>query len=181
VDSLRGQLLVASPALIDPNFFRTVVLVGEHGDEGAMGLVLNRPSAASVGEAVPDLEPLVDPLAPVFVGGPVRPSAVLVLAEWEEPELAGMLVGERIGFVPAEAEFEALEQATSRARVFAGYAGWEPGQLEGEVERSDWVVAPADEEDVFGEDPDELWPAVLQRLGGRFALLARMPADPSLN
>jgi putative transcriptional regulator len=181
VDSLRGHLLVASPALIDPNFRRAVVLIGEHTDEGAMGLVLNRPSPASVSEAVPDLEALVDPLAPVFVGGPVRPSAVLVLAEWEDPDLAGLLVGERIGFLPAEGEFETLEQATSRARVFAGYAGWGPGQLEDEVERSDWVVAPVDEDDVFGEDPEELWPAVLERLGGRFALLARMPADPSLN
>jgi putative transcriptional regulator len=181
VDSLRGQLLVASPALIDPNFSRTVVLIGEHDEEGAMGLVLNRPSVVSVGDAVPDLEPLVDPLTPVFVGGPVRPSAVLVLAEWEEPGLEGMLVGERIGFLPAETELEALGQATSRVRVFAGYAGWGPGQLETEVERSDWVVAPVDQEDVFGEDPEELWPAVLERLGGRFALLARMPVDPSLN
>src|SRR5919201_6300131 len=104
VQSLRGHLLVAGPGLVDPNFRRTVVLVGEHSDEGAMGVVLNRPSETTVTEAVPELEALVPGSEIVHVGGPVQPSAIVVLADFIEPERAGVLVVDSVGFLPAEVE-----------------------------------------------------------------------------
>ena len=181
MESLRGQLLLAAPALADPNFRRTVVLVSEHNEDGAMGVVLNRPSAVTVGEAVPQLEKAVEAELPVYVGGPVAPTSIVFLAEFLEPDVAALIVFGRVGFPSAETALEDLAQATERGRVFAGYAGWGPGQLDAELEAGDWIVAPAGPEDVFTEDPDGLWSAVLARKGGRFALLATMPLDPSMN
>ena len=185
MESLRGRLLVAGPTLEDPNFLRTVVLVGEHNDEGALGVVLNRPSDTTVGEAVPDLEDLTGAEDPVHVGGPVQPSAVLVLAEYEEPAEAPQLVTGDVGFLALEDEDEQeldhLEKPLRRARVFAGYAGWGPGQLEHELERDDWIVTDSQAEDVFDEDAATLWSRVLERQGGQLRLVARMPLDPSHN
>ena len=180
VQSLRGHLLVAGPSLVDPNFHRTVVLVGEHGDEGAMGVVLNRPSEASVVEAVPELAPLVAGSDVVHFGGPVQPSAIVVLADFAEPERAGSLVLETVGFLPAEVDPDELGELR-QTRVFAGYAGWGPGQLDGELEEGSWIVEPALLEDVFTRSPDELWSEVLRRKGGPFSVLALMPPDPSAN
>ena len=181
VESLQGNLLVAGPGLVDPNFRRTVVLVGEHGDEGAMGVVLNRPSPASVEEAVPLLAELVGERELVHVGGPVQPQAIVVLGEFEEPERAGVLVFGTVGFLPGEIEDAEEVGALSRARVFAGYAGWGAGQLEEELAEAAWIVEQALPDDVFTDDPDGLWSAVLRRKGGTFALLATMPLDPALN
>ena len=181
MDSVRGQLLIASPNLLDPNFHRTVVLVTEHNEEGAMGLVLNRPSETLVAEAAPELESLVDGDDPVFAGGPVQPSAVVVLAEFEDPELAAMLVLGDIGFVPAGSDLDEVATATRRARVFAGYAGWGPGQLDAELEDDGWIVEEPARDELFTPEAEELWPDVLRRMGGQYALVARMPMDPSLN
>src|SRR3954469_36838 len=154
MDSLRSQLLVASPQLMDPNFARTVVLITEHNDDGAMGIVLNRPATTSVTEAAPELEDLVEPGDDVFVGGPVQPSSVIVLAEWDSPEQTTVRVFDSIGFggararpppaalrlfaplgfVGAAAAPEELARTVSRPRVFAGFAGWSSGQLEAELE-----------------------------------------------
>jgi putative transcriptional regulator len=180
VQSLKGHLLVAGPGLQDPNFRRTVVLVGEHSDEGAMGIVLNRPSNATVTEAVPELEALVDGSEVVHVGGPVQPSAIVVLAEFVEPDRAGVLVVESVGFLPSEVEPEELGEL-KQARVFAGYAGWGPSQLDTELEEGSWIVEPALPEDVFTATPDDLWSLVLRRKGGPFSVLALMPPDPSQN
>lgn len=180
MESLKGYLLVAGPRLLDPNFRRTVVLVGEHSEEGALGVVLNRPSETTVDEAVPELTPLVDGFEPVHVGGPVQPSAIVVLADFAEPERAGVLVLDSIGFLPAEVDPDELGELR-RARVFAGYAGWGPGQLDGELEEGSWIVERALPEDVFTPEPEELWSAVLRRKGGPFGVLALMPPDPSLN
>jgi putative transcriptional regulator len=180
VPSLKGQLLIAVPALVDPNFRRTVVLVGEHSDDGALGLVLNRASDTTVGEAVPELTALVEGSDHVYVGGPVQPSAIVILADFVEPERAGSVVFESIGFLPAEADPDELGEL-GRARVFAGYAGWGPGQLDGELEEGSWIVEPAIPDDVFTLEPDELWSEVLKRKGGPFGVLALMPPDPSLN
>lgn len=179
--SLAGQLLLASPALLDPNFKRTVVLVGVHNDEGAMGVVLNRPSETTVAEAVPQLEDVVEGIEPVFVGGPVQPSSVVLLAEFLEPDAAALLVLGRIGFPASGTGVEQLSEATARRRVFAGYAGWGGGQLDSELEQGDWITHPAAPEDVFSDAPEDLWANVLVRKGGSYALLARMPADPSVN
>jgi putative transcriptional regulator len=179
-DSLRGQLLIASPGLLDPNFRRTVVLVVAHDDDGAVGIVLNRPSETEVVDAVPELAEVAGPGGLVSVGGPVQGEAVLVLAEWDEEEEAGSIVFGDVGLMGAEAGLERVAAATRRVRVFAGYAGWSAGQLEAEVAEPSWILEEADEEDVFGEDPD-LWGSVLRRKGGAFTLIATMPDDPTLN
>jgi putative transcriptional regulator len=181
-ESLRGKLILASPVLRDPNFMRTVVLIAEHTDDGAMGLVLNRPAASTVGEAVPDLSWLAGDEEPVYVGGPVAETAVIVLAEFDRPELAGALVEDDLGFIGADADDpERLDGAIRRARVFAGHAGWGPGQLEDELAEEAWIIEPPTREEIFTLEPTELWAAVLRRKGHRYALLATMPPDPSLN
>ncbi|HKX47901.1 MAG TPA: YqgE/AlgH family protein [Gaiellaceae bacterium] len=178
--SLRGNLLIAAPGLVDPNFWRTVVLVGEHSEEGALGVVLNRTSDTPVDEAVPELAVLVDGMGEVHVGGPVQPSAIVVLADFEEPPDPDALVVETVGFLPAEVDPDALGPLR-RARVYVGYAGWGPGQLDDELDEGSWIVEPALAEDVFTDEPDSLWSTVLQRKGGPFRVLAAMPPDPSQN
>jgi putative transcriptional regulator len=181
VSSFRGQLLVASPALADPNFRRTVVLLAEQDEGGTMGVVLNRPAEMEVAEAAPALADLVEPGALVHSGGPVQPTAVMILAEFEDPSRAAMPVFGQVGFVSGDADFDELAPEVGRVRVFAGLAGWSPGQLEAEIEREDWILEPAQADDVFTAHPDALWSTVLERKGGSFALVARMPPDPSLN
>lgn len=180
VDSLRGSLLIAGPKLFDPNFRRTVVLIGEHNDEGALGVVLNRPSGVTVGEAAPALSPLAGEEAGLFLGGPVQPDGAVVLADFEDPGMAGLLafgsIGFLIGDVPAE-----TASGIRKARIFAGYAGWGEGQLEQELEEESWIIEPATPQDVFTDDPDGLWSGVLKRKGPKYQLLATMPFDPSLN
>ena len=180
MDSLRGHLLIASPSLLDPNFRRTVVLVTEHSVEGAAGLVLNRPSPAPVAEIVPQLEPLVADGDQVWVGGPVQTNAVLVLGEFVDPDDAAVPLFGSLGF-PSLDDPDGVVPATTRRRVFAGYAGWGGGQLEDELGREDWIVEPALADDAFTEDPEELWAAVLRRKGGVYELVSRMPEDPSVN
>ena len=180
MDSLRGSLLIAGPKLFDPNFRRSVVLVGEHTDEGALGVVLNRPSPATVGEIVPPLAELAGPEELLFFGGPVQPEAVVVLAEFDEPDRAEMLVLDRIGFLIGEVDPDRTGPI-ARARVFAGYTGWGPGQLEMELEESSWLVEPARPDDVFGASDLDLWRVAVKRLGRDFATLSLMPADPTMN
>jgi putative transcriptional regulator len=177
-ESLRGSLLIAAPQLLDPNFRRTVVLVADHGEEGAMGVILNRPSGMTVADAAPDLEPLIGAEAPIFAGGPVQPTSGVVLAEVAE---ADEPVFGDVVLVPGLGELADVVDGAGSIRVFAGYAGWGPGQLDDELGRDDWIVEPAQAADVFSEDPETLWGSVLERKGGQYALLARMPDDPSLN
>ena len=179
MDSIRGQLLIAGPSLQDPSFWRTVVLVVEHNEEGALGLVLNRPSASQVGEVVPQLAQLVEPDEDVLVGGPVQPGSVIVLADFLDPEDAALIAFDRVGVMGADADPDGLEVRCARA--FAGHAGWGPGQLDDELERGDWILEPAVHADAFTPDPEELWSEVLLRKGGSYALVARMPPDPSQN
>jgi putative transcriptional regulator len=181
MDSLKGQLLVASADLHDPNFHRTVVLVTEHAEDGALGVILNRPAETTVAEAVPGLVPLVDDTAPVYVGGPVDQESLIVLAEFEDPEESAAIVFGDVGFVRGDADIDLAAGTLRRARVFAGYAGWSAGQLDAELEAEGWIVEPALREDVFGEEPLALWSEVLRRKGGPFAFLATIPPDPSLN
>ena len=172
--------MIAGPGLVDPNFWRTVVLVVEHSDEGALGLVLNRPSETTVGEAVSELEELLDAGDPLYVGGPVQPSALIVLAEFDQPGEAALIAFEDVGVLASGAQ-EEPGLAVRRGRAFVGHAGWGPGQLDDEVERGDWILEPAQREDAFTGAPLELWSQVLTRKGGSYALVARMPPDPSVN
>jgi putative transcriptional regulator len=180
VEPLGGKLLISNASLFDPNFRRTVVLIGHHDDEGAVGVILNRPTEVAVDEAVPALAHLVTPGDLLFEGGPVQPDAAVVVAEFGDPAEAGLVAFGSIGFLPDEAEPEDLD-GVRRARVFAGYAGWGAGQLEQELDEDAWLIVPAEASDVFHEEPERLWEDVLRRLGPAFAMMRTMPADPSLN
>jgi putative transcriptional regulator len=173
-ESLRGQLLIAAPSLFD-YFRRSVVLVLEHSDEGAMGVVLNRESETRVVEAVPALASVAEPEALVCIGGPVSPQSVVALGDFEDVEEAGTHVVGSLGTLDPEAENESLR----RVRVYAGYAGWGPGQLDGELEEEAWMVLPARPGDPFVVG--DIWSDALRRKGGSYKLLATMPADPSMN
>jgi putative transcriptional regulator len=181
MESARGQLLIAGPALADPNFWRTVVLIVEHSDEGAFGLVLNRPSETSVGDAVPELDELVDPDEPLYIGGPVQPSSVVVLGHFEDASDAALLAFDEVGVLGTGSSPQELSAGLRAGRAFVGHAGWGAGQLESELERGDWILETARLEDAFSPSPRELWASVLTRKGGSYALVARMPPDPSLN
>ena len=163
--SLKGKLLVAGAALFDPHFRRAVVLVTEHDDDGALGLVLNRPAETTVTEAVPGLAPLVPDDAPVFVGGPVDQHSVLVVAEFEDPDESAATIFENVGFVRGDTEIEVAAEVTGRARVFAGYAGWSAGQLENEIAQNAWLTAPCDERILFDTPYEQRWRAAGRLLG----------------
>jgi putative transcriptional regulator len=175
--SLKGRLLIAAPILLDPNFRRAVVLIIEHSEEGALGVVLNRPTELPVAEAVPELSELDDGY--VFAGGPVQPQAVIALAEHADPP-DGAVCG-TIAPVGVDSDMDTLPEQVTRVRVYAGYSGWGEGQLEGELEEESWFVTPALPGDVFSDDAGGLWSTVLDRMGGEYRLVARMPEDPSQN
>jgi putative transcriptional regulator len=179
VESLQGKLLVSSPSLLDPNFRKTVVLVAHHDDDGAMGLVLSRPSEVAAADAVPLLEGLPGCDDPVFVGGPVQPEAFMVLAEFEDIGEAAAPIMAGLGFMPADTEPDEL--SIKRMRLFAGYSGWGAGQLEAELEEPSWIIVDAEPDDAFADDPDALWRTVLHRKGGSFSIMENMPFDPELN
>lgn len=180
---LTGRLLVASPWLRDANFARTVVLILGHGDEGALGLVLNRPSSTPVGEAVPNWSDQAATPPYVYVGGPVELSSAICLARvgaaggsegWQP--LFGRLGTLDIGLEPEDVGVD-----VERLRVFAGHAGWAAGQLEGEIEAKMWFVLPADPSDALSEQPATLWGDVLRRQPGPLAMVANFPTDLSFN
>ena len=177
-----GQLVVATPALADPNFARTVVLLLQADDEdGALGLVLNRAGELLVAESAPELAELAGDDAVIDEGGPVQPDALLVLGEFEDASHAAICVTGTVGLVGDGCDLDELAEVTRRARVFAGYAGWGPGQLDAELARDDGFVAPAGIDDIFDPDAEELWRRVLARKGGHYAGVARRPIDPSVN
>ncbi|MFB3737817.1 MAG: YqgE/AlgH family protein [Candidatus Velamenicoccus archaeovorus] len=180
MESLRGQLLIAGAGLWDPNFRRSVVLVGHHDEGGAVGVVLNRATEVAVDVAVPPLADLVEPGERLFIGGPVQPQSAVVVADFERPEQIDVLALDTIGFLPEEVGPDQVG-GIRRARVYAGYAGWGPGQLEAELEEDSWIVEPARPEDVFTPEPEHLWSDVLRRKGPAFDLLRLMPEDPSTN
>lgn len=180
--SLAGKLLVATPGLLDPNFHRTVVLVMEHGDEGAVGVVLNRVVDAEVGEFLPAWGSRVDPPRRVFLGGPVQREVALGLA-WRpsvgaedgwHPVLGGL------GFVDLSRDPDEIG-GLDRVRVFSGYAGWAPEQLEMEIATGSWFVVDAWAADAFTDRPEGLWRQVLRRQRNRLVLFADFPVDPRAN
>ena len=178
--SLKGSLLISSGGLFDPNFRHTVVLIGEHNAEGALGVILNRALDVTVEDAVPPLADVVAPGTPLFQGGPVQPRSPVLLAELGRPDMADILVFGAVGFLTGEVSPD-VRPHILRARVFAGYSGWGPGQLEAEMASDSWILEPAREEDVFTDAPDLLWSRVLERKGPEFRRLSRMPHDPSMN
>lgn len=178
--SFSGKLLVANPQLQDPNFYRTVVLLFEHGDEGAFGTVLNRPTDEPAGDHVPAWQALLADPGVVFVGGPVRNEVAVGVAEWPDEEMAGeggLFSG--IGFIDLTDPPDPA-RAPLRVRVFSGYSGWDAGQLEVELAVDSWFIVDPIVDDVFG-DPDDLWSRVLARQDGRLRLYASYPDDLTTN
>jgi putative transcriptional regulator len=188
-ESLNGRLLVATPLLGDPNFRRTVILIVEdEPEEGTLGVVLNRPTEVEVGQVLESWTDLVTGPSVVFRGGPVSPNSALALALArgdDEPlgwrSLEGSNLMSRIGLVDLEAPPELLAGGIASLRVFAGYAGWGPGQLQAEIEEGAWYVLAGEPTDAFLAEPERLWPEVLRRQGGEFAIVATYPDDPLLN
>ncbi len=181
--TFRGRLLVAMPPLVDPNFDRTVVLVLEHNDEGALGVVLNRPGDRTVADVVPAWGDVASDPAVVFAGGPVEPDAVIGLARAPTTESAdgwAPVLG-AVGTVDLSRDPIDVPGPLEWLRLFAGYAGWGAGQLEAEVTAGAWIVTAPESSDAFGDNPDGLWRAVLARQPGRVAWMANYPDDPSLN
>lgn len=181
---LTGTLLVAGPGMLDPNFAGSVVLVCRHDRDGALGLVLNRPTESPVGDFLPGwVERLADP-AVVFVGGPVQPEVAVGVGRLLEPgdrPDGWMEIVEGLGLVDMGGSPAAAAGCLRSLRVFSGYAGWTEGQLEMEVATGDWLVVPSEGSDPFDPMPDGLRRAVLRRAGGALAWYADHPGDPSLN
>ena len=184
-----GQLVVATPQLDDPNFARTVVLLLQADeDDGALGLVLNRPSGTDVAEVLPDWAPLACVPRVVFTGGPVQPQAAICLGHkrvggpglGSYAELEGV-PGGSVGTVDLDAEPSDLATAVSEVRIFAGYAAWGAGQLDSEIEEGAWWVLDDLTADAFPVDPGLLWQHVLKRQGPPIAFAASYPPDPTLN
>lgn len=174
---MKGKLLLANGSLFGEVFRQTVILMADHDDDGALGLVVNRPTNMVV--AAEDPAPATAKLDEiVFAGGPVQQGVLSVIAEFESPELASRLIFDSVGFLDLDASDVA---AVKRARVFAGYSGWGPGQLEGELEEGSWVIADATTDLVFDVPPEDTWKETLRRMGGEYALMATMPYDPGLN
>lgn len=179
-----GKVLVATPVLTEPNFHRTVILLLDHGDDGAVGLVLNRPSTLRLAEAMPGWEHLAASPPVLFAGGPVDPQAVIALGRARAgtmPAPDWVPIVDRLRVVDLSAGPDVAGELIEAARVFVGYAGWAPGQLEDEVAAEAWFVADARDLDALVEDPAVLWSDVLRRQRGDLALFATFPEDPSLN
>ncbi len=183
VQPLTGELLVATPGLGDPSFRRTVVLVLRHDDEGALGVVLNRPLAVETGEALPGWHRAVSPPATLFQGGPVGLDSALglvTLTSSADGPAVDRIIGP-FGLVDLDADPADGLPGVTGVRVFVGHSGWAGGQLEGEVAEGGWYVLPAQPGDLVDPDPASLWRRVLRRQGGALAIVSTFPEDPSLN
>ncbi len=181
--SLTGWLLVASPALDDPNFHRTVVLVCAHEEGGAFGVVLNRPLEADLLDHLPQWRHLASSPAVIFFGGPVGTDGAVGLG-LTRPGAAGegwTAVTDRLGLFDLGRAPEEMAGSLERFRVFSGHAGWTAGQLEAEIERESWFVVDSEPGDPFSREPQRLWREVLRRQPGRLAMFADFPVDPAVN
>ncbi|SEN59600.1 YqgE/AlgH family protein [Actinacidiphila rubida] len=189
VSSLTGRLLVATPKLADPNFDRAVVLLLDHDVEGTLGVVLNRPTPVGVRDVLEPWAALAGVPPVVFQGGPVSLDSALGLAVVPGepgPEEGGGVLGWRrvhgaIGLVDLEAPPELLAAELGSLRIFAGYSGWGPGQLEKELVDGAWYVVESEPGDVSAPDPERMWRSVLRRQRNELAMVATYPDDPSLN
>jgi len=177
------MMLIAMPSLLDPNFRQTVVLLCEHGPDGAMGLVVNRPTTVPLSTVLPSAGKLVRSEDPVYMGGPVQTNAMMILYKGD-PTLNSHPV---LGDVHLTGDLEILETLDDRLghdpriKFYLGYAGWAPGQLEMELRAGGWKLVPGDPCVVFQEDPLRVWPRMIQTLGEAWTVYRDMPPDPRLN
>jgi putative transcriptional regulator len=199
-ETLAGRLLVATPVIGDPNFLRSVVFLLDHGESGALGVVINRPTDVDLDESLPGWHELAPAPSVVFVGGPVEQAGAIGLGRLapgtplpdpgtdgdDEDERPWSPVLTALGSVGPLATVDLTRdpldvEGIDAVRVFVGYAGWGPGQLEGELAQEAWVVAEARPADLWSADPEGLWERVLRRQGGTTAWLSLHPLDPSGN
>ena len=180
-ESYVGKLLVATPALLDPNFARAVVLICDENEHGVMGLILNRPFRIEVATYAPEWGPLASPPARVFEGGPVQREVALAIGRMREeaPVTGWTPVTEVLGIVDLDGSPADLWGDIVGLRVFSGYAGWSVGQLEAEIAEQAWFVVDAAPADPFDPEPTDLWEQVLRRQGGDFSTFATGPGDSS--
>ena len=184
-ESLAGKLLVSSLRITEPTFFRTVVLLCAHDENGALGVVLNRPLRRElVSKHMPAWASLAGEPSCLFSGGPVETTAALALGRYRDAPLdvppPRFVVG-RVGLMDLSKPLERFGDGLEEMRVFAGYAGWSGGQLEGELEQESWFVVEATPGDAFSREPETLWRDVLRRQPGKLAMFAYAPADPQVN
>jgi len=186
-DNLQGCFLVSSAHLRDPNFHRTVVLMLEDNDEGSMGLVINRPSSISVDSAFSKVDKKVLSPEPIYSGGPVETTALFILHNCSELGKDEERVAEDIYLTGSNDSFEALvnnELNCSQKcgfRVYCGYAGWSPEQLESEISRGDWQIVEAESETVFRSNPYDIWEACFQMVREENRILPHIPTNPEWN
>src|SRR2546429_804849 len=179
---LKGQLLLDSGQLRGSFFQRTVVLICQHDPEGAFGLVLNRATGSNVGEMVVADLPDTIKGCPLYLGGPVQPSALSFLQTDSFISDANVMPNLSLGHsLDALMDVGESFSSTRKIKMFAGYAGWSPGQLEDELKRKAWLTHPASLELVFETEPGKLWRDILRKKGGKYLLLAQMPEDLSMN
>jgi putative transcriptional regulator len=184
MESMTGQLLVATPSLKDPNFDRTVVLLVAHEPGGALGVVLNRATEVPVAEVLGPWAALACDPPVIFEGGPVQPESAICLARMRTParRVKGIhQVSGTVGTIDLSIDPDRLRKEVSGIRVFAGHSGWSPGQLEREIAGGSWFVLDALPDDAFMRRPDDLWSMVLRRQGGMMAAVAHFPPDVALN
>ena len=178
------MLLVATPALLDPNFSDTVVLLLDVDENGALGVVLNRPSAVPVADVLADWGDVVAEPEVLFHGGPVSTEgalAVALLRAEDDVPVGFREVEGRLGLLDLDTPVELIDGSLQGLRIFAGYAGWGSDQLAGEIEEGSWYVVPGEALDVFRVDPADLWRDVLRRQPGELAWHSTRPVDPDLN
>ena len=193
-DSLAGYLLVATPAVDDPNFWRRVILLLDHGFPGALGVALDRPGGVDVDQLLPQWHDLATAPAQLFTGGPVGRNSLIGLVRLASradaaDDAPGRPAGWRqlidddrpVGTVDLGSDPAPFAGSIVGARLFSGYAGWESGQLEDEIDEGSWYVVPAEARDPISADPEGLWRRVLRRQGGALALVSTFPADPTHN
>jgi putative transcriptional regulator len=181
--SYAGNLLVATPRLMDPNFMRAVILILDHDEDGALGVVINRPTELPLSAVLPGWGDAVVAPPMLFTGGPVAIESALGigLAAGHGPEQSFKRLTGDLGLVDLDAEPYDVLDGLVGVRVFSGYAGWEPGQLEMEIAEGSWYTIEALATDVLDPRPDELWRTVLRRQPNEMAYLATLPEDPTLN
>lgn len=194
-ERLSGRLLIATPVIGDDNFLRSVILVVNHTDDGTLGVVLNRPGDDAVADALPRWQDLASEPSVVFEGGPVDPTTGLALGLAKDPdtfgknseesgesEIAARVPG-MAGLVTVNLDGDPAFAAAyiAKIRMFSGYAGWSGGQLAGEITAGAWFVVDGEVDDVFTDEPSELWPVVLKRQPGQTRWFANYPTDPAVN
>jgi putative transcriptional regulator len=172
---MKGKFLVASRDLLDPNFYETVVLLADYGPNGASGLVINRPSSATLAELLPDEEALRPRNDTIYIGGPVAQDRLILLIRSSEKPAESQPVFADVYVSGSAATLRGLTGEGNGAlfRAYMGYAGWGPGQLENEVERGDWWVVPAEADAIFKQPSRSLWEKLVERSAGEWASLDR--------